>query len=62
MKAKNVPRGFGMALRVKPGRFEDSMRAQASVRPGVLEPLQEPLASRAPGEWWARMEKVFHHD
>jgi L-rhamnose mutarotase len=25
-------------------------------------PCQEPLESRAPGEWWARMEEVFHHD
>ena len=25
-------------------------------------PCQAPLASRAPGEWWAMMEQVFHHD
>lgn len=23
-------------------------------------PCQQPLASRAPGEWWAAMEEVFH--
>ncbi len=23
-------------------------------------PCQEPLDTRAPGEWWARMEEVFH--
>ncbi len=28
----------------------------------VIEPLQEPVATRAPGEWWAQMEEVFHHD
>ena len=26
------------------------------------EPCQEPLADRAPGEWWANMEEVFHAD
>ena len=25
-------------------------------------PCQEPLATRAPGEWWAKMEEVFHCD
>jgi L-rhamnose mutarotase len=28
----------------------------------VMEHMQEPLPNRAPGEWWARMEEVFHHD
>jgi len=28
----------------------------------VMEPMQDPLETRAPGEWWARMEEVFHHD
>ncbi len=28
----------------------------------VMEPMQEPLPTRAPGEWWARMEEVFHVD
>ena len=26
----------------------------------VCEPCQEPLPARAPGEWWADMEEVFH--
>jgi L-rhamnose mutarotase len=26
------------------------------------KPSQEPLADRAPGEWWATMEEVFHVD
>lgn len=26
------------------------------------EPCQEPLATRAEGEWWANMEEVFHAD
>ena len=28
----------------------------------VCEPCQEPLETRAPGEWWADMEEVFHTD
>ena len=28
----------------------------------VMMPLQEPLADRAEGEWWAEMEEVFHTD
>jgi L-rhamnose mutarotase len=28
----------------------------------VMMPLQEPLADRAEGEWWAQMEEVFHTD
>lgn len=28
----------------------------------IMEPMQEPLANRAEGEWWAAMEEVFHHD
>ncbi len=26
------------------------------------EPCQRPLANRAPGEWWANMDEVFHAD
>lgn len=26
----------------------------------VVGPLQEPLETRAKGEWWAAMEEVFH--
>lgn len=28
----------------------------------LCDPLQEPLATRKEGEWWAFMEKVFHLD
>lgn len=28
----------------------------------VCMPMQEPLATRKEGEWWAMMEEVFHHD
>jgi len=28
----------------------------------LTDPCQEPLESRAEGEWWARMEEVFHTD
>jgi L-rhamnose mutarotase len=29
---------------------------------GVMEPMQEPLATRKSGEWWAEMDEVFHLD
>lgn len=28
----------------------------------IMEPMQEPLATRKAGEWWAGMEEVFHLD
>jgi L-rhamnose mutarotase len=28
----------------------------------LCKPCQAPLESRAPGEWWADMEEVFHCD
>jgi L-rhamnose mutarotase len=28
----------------------------------VCKPCQQPLANRAPDEWWAPMEEVFHLD
>lgn len=28
----------------------------------VCKPCHKPLADRAPGEWWASMEEVFHTD
>ncbi|MCC7014480.1 MAG: L-rhamnose mutarotase [Planctomycetes bacterium] len=28
----------------------------------LTEPCQQPLRSRATGEWWASMKEVFHHD
>ena len=28
----------------------------------VCMPLQRPLEDRAPGEWWAAMEELFHLD
>jgi L-rhamnose mutarotase len=28
----------------------------------VCKPCQEPLVTRAEGEWWAMMEEVFHQD
>jgi len=28
----------------------------------LCEPCQLPLETRAPGEWWATMEEVFHAD
>ena len=26
----------------------------------IMGPMQQPLETRAPGEWWAEMEEVFH--
>jgi L-rhamnose mutarotase len=28
----------------------------------LCKPCQTPLETRAPGEWWANMEQVFHMD
>lgn len=28
----------------------------------IMKPMQEPLPTRAEGEWWAEMEEVFHID
>ncbi len=28
----------------------------------IMEPMQQPLETRAQGEWWANMEEVFHLD
>jgi L-rhamnose mutarotase len=28
----------------------------------IMKPMQQPLDTRAPGEWWAEMEEVFHHE
>jgi L-rhamnose mutarotase len=28
----------------------------------IMMPMQEPLETRADGEWWAEMEEVFHTD
>jgi L-rhamnose mutarotase len=28
----------------------------------LMKPMQKPLETRAPGEWWAEMDEVFHID
>ena len=28
----------------------------------IMEPMQIPHPARKPGEWWTRMEEVFHQD
>jgi L-rhamnose mutarotase len=28
----------------------------------IMEPMQDPVATRKNGEWWANMEEVFHLD
>lgn len=50
------------------GRDFDADMARMAADPRTQEwwawmkPMQSPLPSRAPGEWWAEMEEVFHHD
>jgi L-rhamnose mutarotase len=29
---------------------------------GITKAMQNPLSTRAEGEWWANMEEVFHQD
>ena len=42
----------------------DRMKADPMMRRwwDLMEPMQEPLPTRAEGEWWARMEEVFRHE
>jgi L-rhamnose mutarotase len=28
----------------------------------IMKPMQEPIPTRAAGEWWADLEEVFHQD
>jgi L-rhamnose mutarotase len=47
--------------------FEADMARMAAHEPtqrwwAVCNPCQKPLESRAEGEWWAMMPKVFHMD
>jgi len=28
----------------------------------IMNPMQDPVSTRADGEWWANMEEVFHLD
>ena len=28
----------------------------------IMDPMQQPYADRAEGEWWSRLEEVFHYD
>jgi len=27
-----------------------------------MDPMQQPVENRKPGEWWANLEEVFHLD
>jgi L-rhamnose mutarotase len=40
------------------------MGADAATRKwwSVCEPCQDPIETRAAGEWWAQMTEVFHHE
>jgi L-rhamnose mutarotase len=40
------------------------MRADARMQDWwrITDPMQTPLETAAEGEWWARIEPVFHHD
>ena len=28
----------------------------------IMDPMQKPIPTRAAGEWWAKMQEVFHTD
>ena len=104
---------YGMAIRLKPGAYDEYRRLHSAVWPEVLatitachihnysifhkdgllfsyfeyhgvdfagdmakmaadpatqrwwdlcNPLQDPLETRTPGEWWAGMDELFHED
>ncbi len=47
------------------GDFEADMRKMAADPKtqewwAIMQPIQKPLETRAPGKWWAEMEEVFH--
>jgi len=47
--------------------LEDDMKAMSKSPKykewlSVCDPMQEPLETREKGEWWARMDEVFHQD
>lgn len=48
-----------------PDEYDQCMQAMAAAPRmrewwDIMEPMQEPLATRKEGEWWAEMEDVFH--
>ncbi len=42
----------------------EKMAAHAKTREwwAIMGPMQQPVETRKPGEWWAEMEEVFHMD
>jgi L-rhamnose mutarotase len=49
------------------GEFEERMRSLARAPRmrewwDLMDAMQRPVEGRAPGEWWANMEEVFHTD
>ena len=58
--------GFLFAYYEYLGNDHDADMARMAADPktrewwSIMMPMQEPLATRAEGEWWARMEEVFH--
>jgi|SRR5437764_343854 len=47
--------------------FEGDMKGMADDEAtkrwwAVMEPMQDPVPTRKPGEWWAAMDEVFHVD
>jgi L-rhamnose mutarotase len=42
----------------------DKMAADPKTREwwAVMNPMQQPVANRSDGEWWANLEEVFHWD
>ena len=60
--------GFLFAYFEYVGRDFDGDMAKMAADPltqewwAVMKPMQQPLDTRAEGEWWANMDEVFHHD
>jgi L-rhamnose mutarotase len=60
--------GFLFAYFEYVGRDYDGDMARMAADPktqewwALMKPKQDPLPTRAAGEWWADMEEVFHQD
>ena len=54
-------RRFGQVIGLKPDQIE-AYKCLHAARLAWTEPMQVPLETRAPGEWWTTMKEVFHTD
>lgn len=64
---------YGSVVILRPEKISEYVQLHAAMRPAVLLMIKQchlhncsiylrPLADRAPEEWWANMEEVFHLD